>query len=221
METSNEPTQIELLSLQILPDWTLSIQMSMWIIAVLLLSVLAYSAWRWRPRARSWGNLEIDRAEIGLGVGKLRLRPNLTDRQVAYAIWVELSTRKIGLPIDFDHDVIAEIYDSWYDFFAITRELLKSVPVSKVRCTSTQEIIDLSIEVLNRGLRPHLTLWQARFRSWYEKELRNTGDDSETDPQEIQKGFPKYIDLSTDLERINKILIKYRDQMRRLALLSN
>lgn len=29
-------------------------------------------------------------------------RPNLDDQQIAYAIWIELSTREIGLPIDPD-----------------------------------------------------------------------------------------------------------------------
>jgi hypothetical protein len=61
-------------------------------------------------------NFEIDQAEIGVGTSRFRFKPNITDRQVAYAIWVELSTRKIGLPIDLNHDVIVEIYDSWYNF---------------------------------------------------------------------------------------------------------
>ena len=128
--------------------------------------VLAYALYRWFRGVGSWKDFEIDQAEIGTGTGKLRLKPNMTDRQVAYAIWVELSTRKIGLPVDFDHDVIVDIYDSWYDFFTVTRDLVKSIPVNKVRQKSTQSIVELSIEVLNEGLRPHLTKWQARFRWW-------------------------------------------------------
>ncbi len=61
--------------------------------------------------------MEIDEAEIGIEPGKIKLRPNFTDRQVAYQIWVELSTRKIGLEIDLAHDVISEVYDSWHKFF--------------------------------------------------------------------------------------------------------
>ena len=77
-------------------------------------------------------SFEIEEAEIGLGDQKITLRPNDTDRQIAYRIWVELSTRKVGIPIDLDDDVIVEIYDSWYAFFGITRELIKDVPVSKL-----------------------------------------------------------------------------------------
>jgi hypothetical protein len=75
-----------------------------------------------------------------------------------------LSTRKIGLQIDLKQDVIVEIYDSWHNFFTITRELIKDIPVSKVQAPSTRKIITLSVNLLNEGLRPHLTTWQARFR---------------------------------------------------------
>ena len=135
---------------------------------------------------RSWRAFEIDQAQFGLGQQKISLRPNETDRQIAYKIWVELSTRKIGLPIDLDDDVITEIYDSWYNFFSVTRDLIKDVPVSKFRRKDTEQIIRLSIEVLNSGLRPHLTKWQARFRRWYERALAS--DESATlHHQDVQK----------------------------------
>lgn len=54
----------------------------------------------------------IDEAELGVGNHKLKLRRNTTTVQVAYKLWVELSTRKLGLPIDLEHDVIVEIYTS-------------------------------------------------------------------------------------------------------------
>ena len=118
-----------------------------------------------------WRSYEIDEAEFGLGNQKVKIRPNDIDRQIAYKIWVELSTRKVGLEIDLDNDVISEIYDSWYSFFSVTRELIKDVPVSKLRRKDTERIIALSIDVLNTGIRPHLTKWQARFRRWYEFQL--------------------------------------------------
>src|SRR5271170_6786236 len=138
---------------------------------------------------RSWRSFEIDQAQFGLGQQKISLRPNDTDRQIAYKIWVELSTRKIGLPIDLDDDVIVEIYDSWYNFFFVTRDLIKDVPVSRFRRKDTEQIIRLSIDVLNSGLRPHLTKWQARFRRWYEHSLAK--DERATiHPQDVQKTFP-------------------------------
>lgn len=163
-------------------------------------------------RGPSW---EIDQAEVGAGVGKITLKPNMVDRQVAYAIWVELSTRKIGLPIDLDHDVIAEVYDSWFQFFTITRDLLKTIPVGKVQDASTQQIIKLSINVLNEGLRPHLTTWQARFRRWYENEISQQTKLAEA-PQIVQLEFPKYAELTADLLAVNQRLIRYRAAMKKI-----
>jgi hypothetical protein len=202
-------------------DWTLSLSAHVWLIVILFIALLILLIWRLATGSFSFKNYEIDQADIGIGSQKLTLKPNSTDRQVAYAIWVELSTRKIGLPIDFEDDVIAEIYDSWFGFFTVTRELVKGIPVQKVRRDSTQKIIQLSIEVLNEGLRPHLTKWQARFRHWYERELRlyDEGRGEEVlDPQAIQEKFPKYEELKLDMERVNSALIKYRAQMHRLVL---
>ena len=129
---------------------------------------------------------------------------------------MELSTRKIGLPIELTDDVIVEVYDSWYKFFSVTRELIKSVPISKVKRKDTKQIIDLSIEVLNTGIRPHLTKWQARFRRWYDNALEDAENRAST-PQTIQRKFPEYGSLSEDLMRVNQQLMRYRDKLYELV----
>lgn len=164
---------------------------------------------RFFPFLRSY---EIDEAEFGIGSQKLKLRPNTTDMQIAYKIWVELSTRKIGLPIDLEHDVISEVYDSWYGFFSVTRDHIKEVPVSRFRRKNTEKIIGLSIDVLNSGIRPHLTRWQARFRRWYEREL-GKNENADAFPQDIQRKFPDYDGLVEDLQIVNGRLIQYRQKM--------
>jgi hypothetical protein len=182
-------------------------------LAVTLIVIRLGGLHLWSPSRRRF---EIDQAQFGLGQQKIILRPNETDRQIAYKIWVELSTRKIGLPVDLDDDVIAEIYDSWYHFFSVTRDLIKDVPVSKFRRKDTEQIIRLSIEVLNQGLRPHLTKWQARFRRWYERALE-TDESATLHPQDIQKNFPDFAELSADMQVVNQRLISYRDKMYELV----
>jgi hypothetical protein len=120
------------------------------------------------------------------------------------------------LPIDLEHDVVDEVYDSWHTFFSVTRELVKSIPVSKVSSASTQAIINLSIDVLNEGLRPHLTKWQARFRRWYEREAKSDASLS-ISPQEIQQQFPQFSDLSSELMRVNRGLMAYRAKLREMV----
>lgn len=206
----DESKTSDLISIILSDDWSLSLHFSP--IAVVSIAAVVFVAWLVVRLYfhRKLVDFEIDSAEFGLGDQKISLKPNDTDRQIAYSIWVELSTRKIGLPIDVEDDVIAEIYDSWYAFFSVTRELIKDIPVSKVRSDSTSKIINLSVEVLNEGLRPHLTKWQARFRHWYDRQLDKTDD---VDPQGLQKKFPAYDALTADMVSVNKRLIKYREKM--------
>lgn len=213
---SPPPSPTELFSLDLLQDGTLLVHINVFITCMAIVTAAAFIVIKLIP-SLNMESYEIDEAEIGIGNSKFKLKPNTLDRQVAYSIWVELSTRKIGLPIDFDHDLIVEVYDSWYAFFGITRELIKTIPVVKVRNDSTQAIIQMSIRLLNDGLRPHLTHWQARFRNWYDAELKNTAAGSVVDPQDIQKQFPLWNELAGDMERVNKYLMQYRNEMSRLV----
>lgn len=108
------------------------------------------------------------------------------------------------------------MYDSWYNFFAVTRELIKDIPVAKLRRADTEKIVRLSIELLNHGLRPHLTQWQARFRRWYERALEQT-DLGELSPQEVQKTFPDFKQINSELHEVNERLIRYRKKMYELV----
>lgn len=197
-------------------NFTISLFVNGWVTGAALLIVVILMIWQlWQYRGY-FQSFEIDQAEIGIGQQKFKLAPNETDRQIAYKIWVELSTRKIGLEIDLEHDVVVEVYDSWHTFFGVTRELIKDVPVRKFRRPATEKIVGISIEVLNEGLRPHLTKWQARFRRWYERQAKQEDFAFKT-PQEIQQEFPAFKDLSEDLLAVNKKLMAYRAKMRQLV----
>lgn len=153
-------------------------------------------------------DVEIQGGDIGIGNNIIRFKPNKKDKEIAYQLWVELSTRKLGIPLDMDNDVIYEVYNSWYEFFRITRESLKEFPVSKLENEVSTEIIDIAIGVLNEDLRKHLTKWQAKFRHWYDTE-KNKKENENLSPQEIQKKFPEYGELVKDLMGVNICLINY------------
>ena len=74
------------------------------------------SVWWWLKRKR----FKATRLNIKLGgVGKVELTPNTQDLNIAHQIWTELVTRKAAIPIDPEHDVIHEVYDSLYHLFGI------------------------------------------------------------------------------------------------------
>lgn len=209
IQSANIPFQLVSLGID-LTTWGLALEVNIWLIVVISviagICMLILRKSRWREIEA----LDLDETELGIGSAKVKLKPNYTDRQVAYQIWVELSTRKIGLKVDLAHDVIIDIYDSWHAFFGVTRELIKTVPVNKVTDASTKTIVDLSIDLLNLGLRPHLTEWQARYRAWYSRQLESANDD---DPQTIQQRYPHYNELVADLRKVNDRLIAYRRAM--------
>ncbi len=165
-------------------------------------------------------NFEIDQAEIGIGDSKITLKPNFEDRQIAYKIYVELSTRKIGLLIDEKYDFIIEVYKSWYEFFTITRGLIKEIPVQKasnlfvINETDETTLSEVAIAVLNLAMRPHLTQWQARFISWYDCAKEKNKNIS---PQDLQREFPDYQHLFEDLVKVNHQLIRYKEIIRQIA----
>jgi len=189
---------------------TLSLDVSPWLIAVLILLVLIGIFIRYGFR-----HYRVVKLNISLGnIGKVELSPNIEDMQVAHRIWTEMVTRKAAIPVDPEHDVIVEIYDSWYALFSKVRELIGNLPAELVRKeVSTREIVRISTATLNNGLRPHLTKWQARFRTWYNA---NSEQLKEKSPQQLQREFPEYDILISDMLRINTQLIDYADELKKL-----
>jgi len=181
------------------------------IIAIVILFIISF-AFQKTKKHMGKKSITIDEVCLGIGDSSIKLTYNAKDREIAYKLWVELSTRKIGLPFDKENDVIVEVYNSWYEFFKIARELLKEIPID--RLPYSNELIKLTENILNKGLRPHLTKWQARYRKWYE----NAATTKNTDyPQELQKSFPYYEQLIDDLVETNKHMIEYKELMRKVA----
>ena len=194
----------------------ISISVSTVIVCLFVASIIIWLFIKWKFFGHRYSEFEINEAQIGIGQHKIKIRPSDEDLQIAYQLWVELSTRKIGIKIDEENDVISELYNSWYEFFKIARDLIKSIPVRKVRANdSTQKIVELSFKILNEALRPHLTMWQARFRHWYETEIAKENNKDCT-PQDVQKKFPDHDELITDMLRVNQILISYKETLERL-----
>lgn len=196
-----------------LENWDMFVLKFNWIAVVIILALLCGISFLIKKCLSyvSKKSIMIDEVNLGIGNSSVKLSYSKKDQEIAYKIWVELCTRKIGLPFDKENDVIREVYDSWYKFFGITRELLKEIPANRIMYS--EELIELTEEVLNEGLRPHLTRWQAKYRKWYDDQVKkSTGT-----PQEIQKAYPEYTALVEDLLEANERMIEYKKLMKRIA----
>lgn len=130
-------------------------------------------------------------------------------KKLAEEVWVELATRKIALPFDEENDVIEEVYNSWYTIFEKFREILKRIPLSK--SPSVERLTQVILITLNDKLRAHLTKWQARFRKWYEEHKTDEGE-----PQDVQKQYPKYKELVSDLKMVNNEMIELIKELNKI-----
>jgi hypothetical protein len=151
---------------------------------------------------------------IPFGLGSANFNTAPTGRIVAWKLYVQLVTRKAALPFDEQFDLISDVYDSLFELFKITRDLLLELPPHEF---SRQEgIATLILRILNSGVRPHLTKWQAEYRDWLEKS-RNLDEFKSLSPQEIQCKYPKYNELITDLKHTNTELSKFADELREFS----
>lgn len=158
--------------------------------------------------------VKIDSVKLGLEFPSVTIRVDRRQQELAYALWVELGTRKAALPFDEENDVIVEVYDSWYTFFGTARKLMREIPPEHLKGDNSLSAV--TERILNDGMRPHLTKWQARFRRWYKYALDDQSNVGRS-PQEIQREFPGYADLVADLKKTNDVLMRYRDTLREIA----
>lgn len=188
----------------------LGITVDLWLVIGVAAIVLLVRALMSRVGAFPFRNVEIDSVALGFGPSSINIRVDRREQKLAYALWVELGTRKAALPFDEEHDVIVEVYDSWYKFFGIARDLMRDMPPYPSKGHNSLAFVTESL--LNKGMRPHLTKWQAVFRRWYGVALEDPANREKT-PQEIQRDFPGHEDLVDDIKRTNKILVRYRDKL--------
>jgi len=188
------------------------------LLVALVCFVIVAIAWKFWLRQKLLPEFEIVEAELEIAnLGKIKIKPNHDNVQIAHEAWVELTTRKAALPFEDDHDVVAEIYDSYLQLFVRLRDLTKNIPAHKLRkCRDTRKLVEVMVTVLNQGLRPHLTRWQARFRRWYQDALNESSNRNKS-PQEIQKEFPNFGLLVKDLKALQTDVVKYGEFLREIA----
>lgn len=175
----------------------------------LLLVILKYIFSLFRKKIKIV-NLSID---IG-NIGNITIELNKEVSKIAHKTWVEIMTRKVGLTFEEDKDVIVEVYNSWYKLFEIVRGLLKEIEPNK-KDENVKKLEDILIKTLNDGLRPHLTLWQAKFRRWYDIEIQKEENKDKT-PQKIQSQYYEYESLVQDLKETNEKMVRFAHELEKL-----
>ncbi|OWY65383.1 hypothetical protein B7486_42365 [cyanobacterium TDX16] len=154
--------------------------------------------------------LNLVSVSLPFNLGTVEYELSSQDRVLAWKMYVQLKTRKAALLFDENHDVISEVYSSLYDIFPVARELLSNMPLAEVE--RSKGVADLILRVLNDAIRPHMTVWQASFRRWWEREVQSESNKGKS-PCDIQRSYPQYSELVADLNRTNTELAKLADEL--------
>lgn len=147
---------------------------------------------------------------LPFGLGNVVYEATDEDRKLAWKLYVQLRTRKAALLFDEKNDVVVDVYDSLHELFPITRELLTDIHLSEA--AKRNGVADLVLRVLNDGLRPHLTKWNASFRRWWDDAIVLATNRGKT-PQDIQRQHPNYKQLVDELKAMNIEINKYAEDL--------
>jgi hypothetical protein len=187
-----------------------------WLIVVFAIAIIAiwkFTA-KWIPiTLHSESTFEIN---TGLLKYNSKIKRNFQNIEIANRIYIELVTRKAAIPFDLDNDVISEVYDSWYNLFETIRKEIKSLPGEYlIKKNHSRKLIEVSVNILNFGLRPHLTKYQADFRKFYKKAINDINNEL-LSPQEIQMQYKNYSELIESMQQVNILLIEYSKQLKKI-----
>lgn len=218
-DTVTQPIELNIVSI-ILDGFnsTLRINITVPLLITIALVLLILLFKKIQPALKNYKTDEITIKEPFTGT-QIKIKPSIEDKKIAHKIWTELVTRKAALPFQRDKDVIVEVYDSWHTLFQCIREQIAALPVEKLsgkKKEDTENLIDISMMVLNDGLRPHLTEWQAKYRSWYKVEKEKECNKS-ISPQDIQRTYVYYEQLVSDIENVNRKLQLFANELKQFV----
>lgn len=195
-----------------------SLTLNVWILllVIALIILIQYIIKKFKQNSTVEQNILPVKLKYSLGGTEVEyeISRNYQNVEIAHKIYIELITRKAAIEIEEGKDVIVEVYNSWYSLFQITREELKSIDGQLIKDNNTSsQLVELLTDILNKGLRPHLTEYQAKFRKWYSEQLEENKNIS---PQEIQSKYEEIEPLMSSLKEVNKTLIAYSEQLKKI-----
>ncbi len=139
-------------------------------------------------------------------VGALNIEVTPVQRNAAWALYIELTTRVTVQPLEAHHGSIREALNSLYSLFEITRNVLKAAGPDVAK--ETDSVGAAALSILNERLRPFLTQWHTSFSKYElsqataEKHNPSGFVDDESKWEDYQTFFQQLAELQSELETI-------------------
>lgn len=194
-----------------------SLTLNFWVLllVIIVIFLVTYLLKKYRKNSAIEKNIIPVKLKYSLGGIEVEyeITRNYKNIEIAHRIYIELITRKAAIEIEEDKDVIVEIYNSWYSLFKTTRDELKSIDGELIKDNNkSTQLVELLTDILNKGLRPHLTMYQAKFRKWYAEQL----DNNSLSPQDIQSDYEDFEPLMNSMKQVNTNLMDYSKQLKKI-----
>lgn len=150
------------------------------------------------------------KGKIGISFGIIKLQGELSDedRQCAWELYTELSTRVAvtGKPNDiscknFEGECLIESLESLYVFFQEARRIMRKFPVGRILEKDSNHLGIIISHVLSDIVRPFLEKWQIDFRHWWEHK-----SNPRLIPMERQKEYPLLNDFLVDWSNLRQAM---------------
>jgi len=119
--------------------------------------------------------LKITSLKINLpfGLGGATIAVTEAQRNVAWALYVELATRVAGIKLEPGMGSAREALNSIYSLFETTRSVLREQGPGAAN--GSESVGPIVINILNNGLRPFLVKWHTNLSDFETKQREQTG----------------------------------------------
>lgn len=159
--------------------------------------------------------LEKGSFELDLKLIKLKADLSDLDRQCAWELYTELSTRRaitgrLTDPKckDFTGEIYVESLDSIYRFFQEARAIMRKFPVGRLSADQQNHLGALIFRMMQDVLRPFLEKWHGQYRHWWENE-----SDKDLPPFQRQVAFPVCEEMLRDWTNLRWMMRRVQKQL--------
>jgi hypothetical protein len=148
---------------------------------------------------------------IDFGIFKLETKwaPDPRQREAAWALWVELSTRVATQPVDLDDGMLREALESLHQLFDATRGVLRASGPNAGASEGTVGFV--ALQVLNGAVRPFLSRWHPKLLAWEESRSK------EKSARDHERAWHEEAKCRGELEKLRQGLVTYAETLAALA----
>lgn len=148
---------------------------------------------------------------VGLpfNLGQLEFEPDVTERQAAWELYVELATRVSIQPMEHGVGFVREALSSLHKIINVSRSILREAGPSIARGRNSLGAV--AIEVISKGIRPFLSKWHPLL---FEYEHERPED---IDALEHERSWEKAPEFFAELTKLQEQMQIYVEALAQIS----